>query len=82
MRLSERLENEAARSCLIKHAKKMEATLSEIRELLDTQENRWCLGTGYPKHYMECAPWSKLDEAVNTITVALDFYQFYFESEE
>jgi len=53
-----------------RQAEKMETALVQIRHLLAAQENKECLGTGYPANE-DCAPWPLVDEAINSITLAL-----------
>jgi len=48
----------------------LEAMLVELRHLLAAQENKECLGVGRSANE-DCAPWPLVDEAINSITMAL-----------
>jgi hypothetical protein len=52
-------------------AERMQAELIRIRDLLAAQEDKACLGTGYPKSENDCAPWAIVDEVVYSITKVL-----------
>jgi hypothetical protein len=49
----------------------LESLLVKIRDLLGEQEDKSCLGTGYPANAYECAPWPIVDEVIDSITQAL-----------
>ena len=52
-------------------AERMQAELMRIRDLLSAQEDKSCLGTGYPKEENECPPWPIVDEVIDSITKVL-----------
>jgi len=77
MRLSKKLEkfrtdrpSEWMMDEFAKQAERMETELVSIRHLLTSQENKECLGIGRPVNE-DCAPWPLVDEAINSITMAL-----------
>jgi hypothetical protein len=45
--------------------------LVNIRNLLNEQKDKSCLGTGYPVNRNVCAPWPIVDEVINNISQAL-----------
>ena len=49
----------------------LKKTLTQVRDLLNEQENKACLGTRYPENDGECAPWAIIDEVINNITKSL-----------
>ena len=51
-----------------KRIAELEHTLTKVRDLLNEQEDKECLGTGYPVNSYECAPWAIVDEVINEIT--------------
>ncbi len=53
---------------LNKRIAELEFTLINVRDLLNEQEDKSCLGTGYPANAYECAPWPIVDEVINDIT--------------
>jgi hypothetical protein len=55
----------------IKRIVGLETCLINMRELLDEQKDKSCLGIGYPANENDCAPWPIIDEAINEITRAL-----------
>ena len=50
---------------------RLEQELISVREVLSAQEDKSCLGTGYPSDSDTCAPWPIVDEIVSGITRTL-----------
>ena len=46
----------------------LETGLVNVRDILNSQEDKSCLGSGYDP---DCAPWDIVDEVINGITQAL-----------
>ena len=46
----------------------LEKELVNVRGILNSQEDKSCLGSG---HHPDCAPWSVVEEVINSITQTL-----------